>query len=380
MNSIFEKLKESVTHLEILHEVFQNVESFSDEERLDRDIYLQNANKFKQVADELGLEGQLYGQRGRQMILADLIEYIFLGRGYYSMERMEQKSNFIRLILHLVNLLMSYESITASDNLRRQVLNSLSTRIPQISNEELFGELMNHSGTVGLPEKEADARKKALNKYFDTLLPKTAGGLWHELLVFIFMLRNNLGYIVPLLLTQRLMSLERYIIPPDFLIITHDKQIYGVEVGLKKQIQSGAFSLQTSIPTATIDTINSRVSDRCPICHRWIHFCDFVINRYSDLDCEIPINKSEVRCLEGECTLYSCEEIAAGACPYTKYSRNPAQTREYACHEFANSYHYHYQCVLKNVTEETKRTIIEAKDSVALKTHYPFYTGLEELM
>jgi len=379
MDRIFEKLKYAVKHLEILHGVFKNSENFSENESLDRDIYLENSEKLARVVGELSLDKQLYDQKGRQMILADLIEYIFLVRCYYSMQTKSDRQNFVRLILYLVNLLMSYETITASGNLRQRFLNQLNAQIPEVGSEERFNELLAHTGTVGLPASESDAPRH-LNKYFDSILPKTAGGLWHELLVFIFMLRNNLGYIVPLLLTQRLMSLERYIIPPDFLIITHDKRIYGVEVGLKKQIQSGAFSLQTSIPTATIDTINSRVSDRCPICHRWIHFCDFVINRYSDLDCEIPINKSEVRCLEGECTLYSCEEIAAGACPYTKYSRNPAQTREYACHEFANSYHYHYQCVLKNVTEETKRTIIEAKDSVALKTHYPFYTGLEELM
>jgi len=379
MDRIFEKLKYAVKHLEILHGVFKNSENFSENESFDRDVYLENSEKLARVVGELSLDKQLYDQKGRQMILADLIEYIFLGRGYYSMQTKSDRQNFVRLILYLVNLLMSYETITASGNLRQRFLNQLNAQIPEVGSEERFNELLAHTGTVGLPASESDAPKH-LDKYFDSILPKTAGGLWHELLVFIFMLRNNLGYIVPLLLTQRLMSLERYIIPPDFLIITHDKRIYGVEVGLKKQIQSGAFSLQTSIPTATIDTINSRVSDRCPICHRWIHFCDFVINRYSDLDCEIPINKSEVRCLEGECTLYSCEEIAAGACPYTKYSRNPAQTREYACHEFANSYHYHYQCVLKNVTEETKRTIIEAKDSVALKTHYPFYTGLEELM
>lgn len=367
MDRIFEKLKYAVRHLEILHGVFENSENFSENESFDRDVYLENSEKLARVVGELSLDKQLYDQKGRQMILADLIEYIFLGRGYYSMQTKSDRQNFIRLILYLVNLLMSYETITASGNLRQRFLNQLNAQIPEVGSEERFNELLAHTGTVGLPASESDAPRH-LNKYFDSILPKTAGGLWHELLVFIFMLRNNLGYIVPLLLTQRLMSLERYIIPPDFLIITHDKRIYGVEVGLKKQIQSGAFSLQTSIPTATIDTINSRVSDRCPICHRWIHFCDFVINRYSDLDCEIPINKSEVRCLEGECTLYSCEEIAAGACLYTKYSRNPAQTREYACHEFANSYHYHYQCVLKNVTEETKRTIIEAKDSVALKT------------
>jgi len=376
MERIFKKLKYSVKHLEALHQGFKKGANFSDEEQLNHDIYLQNANKFKQLADELGIPEQLYGQKERQMILADLVEYIFIGRGYYSIRNREDKSKFIKLVLHLVNLLMSYESITASDNLRRQVLNNLSVRIPQISNEELFGELINHSGTVGLPEKVSDA-PKVLNKYFDSILPKTAGGLWHELLVFIFMLRNNIGYIIPLLLTQRLIGLERNIIPPDFLLITYDKHLYGVEVGTKKEIQSGSFSLQTSIPTATIDTVNSRSSDRCPICKKWIPFCYYAIEQFADLD--HPIDKKEIRCLK-DCDKYSCEEIAAGQCPFTKYSRKKTKTYPYTHHDFSDAKHYHYQCVLSHVPEETRNIIIQANDTAALKTHYPYYSGLEELI
>ena len=151
----------------------------------------------------------------------------------------------------------------------------------------------------------------------------------------------------------------------------------GVSVGTKKEIQSGSFSLQTAIPTATIDTINSRSSDRCPICKRWIPFCDFVIRNYSDLDKEII--KAEIRCLE-ECNVYSKEEIAAGKCTYTKYSRNKAQSLEHTQHKYANGLHYHYNCVLKNISAGVKNKTIKANDTVALKTHYPYYSGLEELM
>ena len=108
-------------------------------------------------------------------------------------------------------------------------------------------------------------------------------------------LRNDIGYIVPLLLNQRLLGKNDNLVPPDFLIISHDKRIYGVEVGRKKEIQSGSFSLKTAIPTASIDTENSRSSDRCPICKRWIPFCDFVINNYSNFD--FKIEKIESRCL-----------------------------------------------------------------------------------
>ena len=385
MEKVFSKLNHSVKHLETLHQVFKKRSNFSSQEQIDCKIYLENLKKFRQVATELGLQQQLYGQADRQMILADLIEYIYLGRGYYSMQKRgdkkqkQAKQRFIKLILYLVNLLMTYETLTVSQGLRKKFLKKLSLHIPEIKDEALFSNLLKHSGKVGLTREESDASKQ-LDKYFDSILPKTAGGLWHELLVFIFLLRNDLGYIIPLLLSQRLIGLKRNIVPPDFLIITHSKQLFGVEVGTKKEIQSGSFSLQTSIPTATINTIDSRASDRCPICHKWLQFCNFVIDKYSDFDYEI--SKHEVRCLE-ECTLCSKQDIAEGVCSYTKYSRNLARTRPYAQHSFVNkkkTLHYHYKCVLDNVPQNTRNVIIRANDTIALKTHYLYYPGLEELI
>jgi hypothetical protein len=272
---------------------------------------------------------------------------------------------------------MFYESMTCSDNIRKKFLILLRKAVPQIKDEELLQELIDFRGSVGLKRGVSEA-PDYLNDYFDTLLPKTAGGLWHELLVINFLLRNDIGYIIPLLLNQRILGLKDNLVPPDFLIISHDKRIYGVEVGRKKEIQSGSFSLRTSIPTASIDTENSRSSDRCPICKRWIPFCDYVINNYSNF--EKNIERIEVRCLE-ECTLYNNkEDIKKGACPYTKYSRNFAKTLEYANHKFANGLHYHYRCVLNSVNQSTKKKIIASNDTISLKTHYPYYAGLDDLM
>lgn len=376
MREIYEKMNKTLKHLEILHDIFTDEDNFMEEEKLDYEVYEQNEEILNEILNKLNFSSQLYNKKGRQMILADFLEYIFLGRGYYSMQSIEDKENFIRAILHFVNLLMCYEVMTISSNLRRKVLEELANENSEILNEDYYAELKDFTGTVGLKQGESDAPKH-LNRYFDSILPKTAGGLWHELLVYIFLLRNNMGYIVPLLQSQRLMSGEKSIIPPDFLVITPNKSIYGIEVGTKKEIQSGSFSLQTNIPTATIDTQNSRVSDRCPICKRWISFCDFVINKYSNFDTEIT--KAEVRCLE-ECGIYSKDDISKGACPYTKYSRKKAKTLEYTQHEYADGLHYHYQCVLENVSDDMKNKIVEAKDKIALKTHYPYYTGLEALM
>jgi hypothetical protein len=376
MKDIFERMNNTLKHLETLHKVFADEANFAPQEKMDYDIYKYNEETLTEVLNNLNFSNQLYHEKGRQMILADFIEYIFLGRGYYSLKSKIEKQQFVKAILHFANMLMSYEAMTASDNIRKKFLEKLGEENPEIRSEEYYTELKDFTGKVGLPQRESDASKQ-LNKYFDSLLPKTAGGLWHELLVYIFLLRNDIGYIVPLVLSQRLISKESHIIPPDFLVITTDKSIYGVEVGTKKEIQSGSFSIQTKIPTATIDTENSRVSDRCPICKRWIPFCDYVVNNYSDFD--KVIRSAEIRCLD-ECNIYSKEEIASGKCPYTKYSRQKAQSLAHARHEYASGLHYHYQCVLERVPKDVKDALVSARDTIALKTHYPYYSGLETLM
>jgi hypothetical protein len=376
MEKIFEKIKNTVNHLEILHNIFTNKDNFDITNKISFNIYTRNEKLLNSALDKLKFYDQLYNYKGRQMILADFIEYIFLGRGYYAIKKIEDKENFIKAILYFVNLLICYEEMTISKDLRKKYLHELVSKNQNVAKEDQYDELINFNGKIGLTKKESDANNK-LDKYYDSFFPKTAGGLWHELLVYIFLLRNDIGYIVPMLLNQRLLSGKKHIIPPDFLVITYNKNLYGVEVGTKKEIQSGTFSLQTNIPTATIDTVNSRVSDRCPICKRWIPLCDFVIDNFSNFN--VKITKSEVRCLD-ECDRYSKEQIILGKCPYTKYHRGSAKTLEHTNHKFSNNLHYHYKCVLDKLDENMRNKIISAKDKIALKTHYPHYSGLEELI
>lgn len=376
MDNLFNKMGRAVRHLQVLHVIFIKEKNFTNEEKIDHEIYINNSNELTKLLDELELGNQLYSQKGRQMILADLFEYILIGRGYYSLKSKDDREKFVRLILYFVNMLMSYETLTVSNNLLNKVIERWETEIPEIKTEEEFTALKDFRGKIGLKRGESEATDE-LDKYFDSLLPKTAGGLWHELLVYIFLLRTNVGYIIPLLLAQRLIGLKDALIPPDFLIITVDKNLYGVEVGIKKEIQSGSFSIQSNIPTATIDTINSRSSDRCPICKRWIPFCEFVIKNYSDFSKKIE--DVEVRCLD-KCEIYHKEDIVKERCLYTKYSRNKAKTLEHTHHNYADGLHYHYRCVLENVAGDIREKMIAAQDLIALKTHYPYYSGVEALM
>lgn len=381
MDKNYDHTIKSITHLKVLHETFLKKENHTSNE--DYEIYLENSKKFSKIMSmpEVELYKQLYQQKSRQMILADIIEYIFLARGFFFItagtnkqeKKKEKKKLFIKSILYFVNLLMSYESMTVDNKMRVKFLENLSKSIPEVKDEELYPVLLKFNGKVGLTKKESDADEK-LNNYFDKILPKTAGGLWHELLVYIFLLKNDLGYIVPLLLTQKFMSGSDILVPPDFLIITKDKNTYGIEVGIKKEIQSGSFSLMTNIPTATIDTINSRCSDRCPICKKWIQFCDKIINDYSNID-EEQESKSELKCLD-KCNIFKKEEILNGLCPYAKYSRK--QTKKIS-HKYTDGLHYHYKCVLKNLSSEERKKLISLEDKTAIKTHYPYYSGLEML-
>jgi len=394
MKRNYDNVIKSIKHLKKLHSTFLNKNHYSDIN--DYLLYKENSDKLKVLLSlpEVQLHKQLYDAKSRQMILADILEYIFLARGFFfitdganSIEKKKQRIElFIKIILHFVNLLMNYESMTVDNKLRKKYLEEIAKSIPEIQNEDLYQDVLNFSGKIGLPQEDSkkEAQRlnisiktmKSYNKYFDKILPKTAGGLWHELLVYIFLLRNDLGYIVPLLLHQKFISGSDTLVPPDFLIITKDKNIYGIEVGIKKEIQSGTFSLMTNIPTATIDTINSRCSDRCPICKKWILFCPYVIENYSNLDKNIKDAKKPIKCLEIECPHYNRDEILKGKCLYTKYSRNSSKSIN---HKFTNGLHYHYRCVLENLSRTKKDNLISTEDTTAIKTHYPYYAGLEML-
>jgi hypothetical protein len=379
MDKMLTSVEMSLTHLRVLHSIFTKKSNFDTKDTGVFELYKQNEDKLVDALSKLKYKSQLYSQKGRQMILADIFEYIFLGRIYYSAKNLKNRPAFIRAILHFCNMLMCYEAMTVSPNLREKYLNKLKLKMRQVGDEDYFDELKNFKGTVGLPlpnESKKDKKLKKLNEYFDTLLPKTAGGLWHELIVYIFLLRNDCGYIVPLLLSQKLLGNSDHLVPPDFLVITKDKRIYGIEVGIKKEIQSGNFSLRTAIPTAMVDTINSRTSDRCPICRNWITICPYIIEKYSDMS--NPITKAEISCVD-VCNKFTREEILVGKCPHTKYARNNLKKYPSTHHDFADRRHYHYRCILEKVDANIK-ALMESSDEVkALKSHFPYYAGIEYL-
>ena len=393
MERAYKSLSISAQHLVLLNQAFMERTNYSDEK--DFEIYIENLQLVSDIGDKIGLPEELYSYQDRQMKLADIIEYMFFSRGIFTLinnQSQLMKQNipyFLELIMRFVNLLMVYEIMTIDNKMRNAFLDTLSKGIKDVPMEEDFTSLRKWNKWVGLTEKETP--KGAPSAYFDSLLPKTAGGLWHEMLVYAFLLRFNVGYIFPLLLHQKVISLDQKLSPPD-IIILHKKtnRYYGIEVGNLKERQSGGFMAPTGIPVIPLDTLNCRISDRCPTCKKWIGICPKVINDFSN--CEYKIGRIEIRCLY-DCDKYSLDEKLGGKCLYMKYY---------------DKLHYHYRCLVNKEREGvisdiiSKHRIEKAKliemiekkeknlpfepDNIRskkinyLKTHYLWYQELSKLI
>jgi hypothetical protein len=169
------------------------------------------------------------------------------------------------------------------------------------------------------------------------------------MLVFAFVLKYDIGYIFPLLLTQKPVSLDSKLSPPD-LVILHKRtyKYYGIEIGTLKERQTGGFSAPSGIPVLPIDTLNARISDRCPSCKKWIGICPKVIQDFCNTDISKPDVKNEIRCLV-ECDLFSLEDKLNGKCLYMKFSKKSASFYGIES-DYLNGHHHHYHCFL-NATE-----------------------------
>lgn len=386
MEKVYKSLINSVEHLKILDEIFSVPDNYSDKK--DYQLYAENLEKFSEIDKEINFSQELYSQYGRQMKLADVIEYIFFSRGIFSVindrnQLIEENiPKFLELVLRFTNLLMLYEITTTDQKIRKAFLLKIKKNIKEVGDEKDFDKLLNWDKWVGLTEKETP--KGAPSEYFDSILPKTAGGLWHEMLVYAFILRYDIGYIFPLLLHQKIVSLNKKLSPPDLIILRKDtKRYFGIEIGNLKERQSGGFMVPSGIPVVPLDTMNCRISDRCPTCKKWIGICPKVIKDFSDP--KHKINRTEVRCLY-DCDRYTLAEKIDGKCPYIKYF---------------NGLHHHYNCVgekekkkiiadiiAKHKVKETELadvlknknlpsdTEIRSKKINYLKTHYLWYQEL----
>ena len=81
MQVLLDKLGLSVKHLQCLDDVFRNESPLYNQ--IEARMITELGDGFKEISRELYAGGKSRGGLNRQMILGDVIEYIFTGRAYY---------------------------------------------------------------------------------------------------------------------------------------------------------------------------------------------------------------------------------------------------------------------------------------------------------
>lgn len=346
MKTLLERLKTSVEHLQVLDDVFYK--NHPEYKKISDKL---NSSPFDNVMKEIELQIYAGGKkmRGkghklmRQMVLGDLMQYIFTGRAFYYGTFSEQHlKDFLKLILNTVNQILIYDSITVNSTLRTLYINELEKKIPlkllyeKAEDQKVANLLKSNNVKIG-----QSAWSTEIDLFIDSILPKTLGNP-KELIVFAELIRMKKGIIIPLLLIQRTFGIKDPIAPPDFLIIKPNKDIFGIEVGYAKEGQSREFSLRTSIPTMGIDLKNN-MHNRCPKCGELILYCEPVINSFVD---ETLSNRLDSKSKKFLCN--TCPQFYSGKCKFSNYF-GFASINDFAGKPLKKgNYHFHASCVLSN--------------------------------
>ena len=130
MEDFLNKLILSVEHLSVIDNTLQKYPPYSQESRK-----LKNINLFSEILKEIYVGGKKrsWGRKKgyhRQMILGDLLQYVFTGRGYYFAVRgKDELESFIRILIRVSNLLILMEDISVEANLRKTILTNLEDKV-----------------------------------------------------------------------------------------------------------------------------------------------------------------------------------------------------------------------------------------------------------
>jgi len=375
MKLLFEKLGVSVHHLKCLDEVF--LENHEEYQRIEKIL---NSDEFGPIYTEISRELYAGGKQplgnlklARQMILGDLIEYVFTGRAYYYAAKSDEHfRNFLKLVLYSVNQLLIYDSITVNSEIRKLYIEKLEEGIAETLLYEKPGDVniandLKESNTV-----LKDANWKRFDMFVDSILPKTLG-CPKELIVFAELLRTKKGIVIPLLLIQRLFGKKNPIAPPDFLLVKSNKEIYGIEVGYTKEGQSREFSIRTSIPTFAVD-LNNNMHNRCPKCGEIILYCTPVIEAYSNGTLCEQIDKDSERFL---CS--GCSSFDNGNCKFSNYYGKWKGTEFNGEESEQKKRHYHAKCVKDETYDYRRCETAISEHSDEFFAQLPQIQGLENL-
>jgi hypothetical protein len=337
---LLDKLSISVDHLRCLDEVFRDhVPEYQRIEEIFNHAPFQDA--YMEISRELyagGKQPQGGLKLARQMILGDVIEYIFTGRAYYFAAKSKVNFQiFMKLILYVVNQLLLFDSITVRPDLRKAYIEKLEEKIPLALLYEKPGDKVIAKKLKTSNSKIWDKNWATFDSFVDSILPKTLG-CPKELIVFAELLRSKRGIVIPLLLIQKIFGDKNPIAPPDFLLMKGNKEIFGIEVGYEKEGQSREFSIRTSIPTFAVDLRNN-MHNRCPKCGENILYCDQVIEAYAEGTLETKLVDNKFKCQD-------CPIFDNGRCKFSNYYGKRTGNTFYGEKESGKDRHYHAACVL----------------------------------
>lgn len=307
------------------------------------------------------------GQDGRQMVLGDLFEYMISGRGYWLAAQASNKfKDYIRIVLYLVNLLLIQESVFSFRSHERQ---AVLQKLKEAKIKGFFGsdveeheyqKFQDHSGRIAVR-----GETRPLYRVMDSLTPKPLG-VAIELIVYIHLLNRRVGYVVPLLLSQRLFNGESTIAPPDYLLLLGANEVLGVEVGggmgqyslqQGKIDQINLFIRETGIPVITAGVPHIY---RCETCQCWITFCDEIIQRTANGECE----QETISCL-------NCSRFNNGKCPDIIYHGQVEPKGP------SRRHHYHHY-VEDSYVQDTGLKRPEYRETKLLQ-YFPVVKGFEKL-
>ncbi len=343
MELFIKRLGTSVEHLRCLDEVFRTHSPVY--KQMEQNMLRELGTSIDKIGKELYAGGKQKGisAMNRQMILGDVIEYIFTGRAYYYAARSEEnRKDFSVLVLYCVNQLLLLDTITIDPAIRRAYIEKLEEKIDPAILYEKAGDRELAAALKTSTVRIWETGWGIYDTFVDSLLPKTLG-CPKELVVFLELIRLKKGLIIPLLLIQRLFGGGKKMAPPDFLVLKRNKEMFGIEVGYAKEGQSREFSLQTSIPTFAVD-LKNHMHNRCPKCGANILYCDSVIKKYAKgtLWDELDEN-GRYRC-GTECQNFN-GTICTFANYYGKY-RGPCFYGHQTVGDDRKDMHYHASCVI----------------------------------
>jgi len=357
MRELTKRLEVAARHLRIIEEFFLENDP---EYRLIEDK-IESIENFNKLCDQV-----YYGHDGRQMILSDLLQHALAIRGYYFF--FQNRQSYLKFLFYAVNQLMLQENIIRKQPERKKLLDHLeecSDELPGFFEGEDIEWYKKYQECKTASKEEVIGARKRLYRVIDSVLPKSMGNAT-ELLAFAYLINSGIGYIIPLIEIQQAQKLTENdieVIPPDFLII-REKRVFGCEVGVGpggvgKIQQCNIFMGRTGIPVITlrVNPPGNNASYRCPVCEKWILYCDKIIEEYSKHNID-KVNKRGLDCQK--CSKFDeCDKVVYYG----------------AIRKGKEAMHYHYSCV-KDI--EYVRRAIQRKPE-RLSPLYLVVEGLEGL-